>query len=289
MTLETASPEVATPAAVAGDQATTDQLANATPETEGQSDQEGEPKNEQAKPEKTPEQRERERMQRGIDRKTRQAAEARAEAEQERRLREKVEQELSRLRGEGGGAKNSQPQDEDDTVSLSRAELAEMVKSEAAKLAPTLKQQQAEMEHRTGVVEKLAKDLGQERFDALASDLDEALGGLADRSGKPKPATDAIFEADDPKAVIEYLADPDNDAEAEAIGRMSAVQAGRAIAKLELKLADMKARDKPQRSKAPDPIEPARGASGAINSMPDPSNVKAWMKWANEEERRSRN
>lgn len=282
MTLETASPEVATPAAVAGDQATTDQLANAKPETEGQADQEGEPKNEQAKPEKTPEQRERERMQRGIDRKTRQAAEARAEAEQ-------LRQELSRLRGEGGGAKNPQPQDEDDTVSLSRAELAEMVKSEAAKLAPTLKQQQAEMEHRTSVVEKLAKDLGQERFDALASDLDEALGGLADRSGKPKPATDAIFEADDPKAVIEYLADPDNDAEAEAIGRMSAVQAGRAIAKLELKLAEAKAKDKPQRSKAPEPIEPARGASGTINSMPDPSNVKAWMKWANEEERRSRN
>ncbi|WP_395652554.1 hypothetical protein [Brevundimonas sp.] len=273
MTLETASPEVAAPAAVAGDQTTADQLATAKPETEGQAEQDGEPKNEQAKPEKTPEQRERERMQRGIDRKTRQAAEARAEAEH-------LRQELSRLRGEGAGATNRTPQDEDDTVSLSRAELAEMVKSEAAKLAPTLKQQQAEIEQMQKVAQSLQKELGEEGFEALASDLDDALGGAL-TSGKPSPVIDAIFSADDPQAVIKYLADPDNDAEAEVIGRMSAVQAGRAIAKLELKLAEAKARDKPQRSKAPEPIEPARASGAAASSEPDTSKWTddQWIKW----------
>ena len=229
------------------------------------------------KPEKTEAERERARMQRGIDRKTRQAAEARAEAAQLRR-------ELDHLRQTAGSSQN-EPQDDDSPVTLTRAQMQEAVKREAEKLAPTLTQQRKEAEHRTGIVESLAKDLGQERFDALAADLDEALGGLADRSGRPKPATDAIFEADNPRAVIEYLADEENEADAEALARMTPSQAGRFIARLEDKLAAKKAEDKPKVSKAPAPIEPVRGQGGNTNSMPSPSDTKAWIRWRNEQDK----
>lgn len=264
---------VADTSAEASGQPDAELLETSTEQTGEEGQQEAE-----KKPEKTPEQRERERMQRGIDRKTRQAAEARAEAAALRR-------ELDHLRG-SASAQNNAPQDDSEPVSLSRAELAEMVKREAEKLAPALKQETAEIERRRGVVESLSKDLGQERFDALAADLDEAIGGLADRSGKPRPATDAIFEADDPRAVIEYLADEENADEAEAIGRMSPVQAGRAIAKLEQKISAIKAQDKPKPSKAAPPLEPLRGQGGSTNSAPNPADTKAWIRWRNEQEKK---
>ncbi len=52
--------------------------------------------------------------------------------------------------------------------------------------------------------------MGRQKFDAYASDLDDAFGGLVGQDGKPKPATDAIFESEMPAALIEYLADPEN-------------------------------------------------------------------------------
>lgn len=232
------------------------------------------------KPQKSPEERERQRMQRGIDRKTRQAAEAKAEAAQ-------LRAELDRLRAGSIDGTNRQPQDDSEPVSLSRAELARLVKEEAAKLAPTIKQQEAEIEHRTGVIQSLAKTWGQEKFDTLAAELDDTFGGLADASGRPKPATDAIFEADDPAAVIEFLADPENADRAEAIGRMGPTQAGRAIAKLEAEIAAKKADSKPRASNAPRPVEALRGA-GTTNGAPDPRNVKAWIKYQNEQERKAR-
>ena len=274
MTLETALPTAHE--ATASGQPENAELPATTAE-EGSTDTPNE-EGEKTKPEKSELERERDRLRRGIDRRTRREAEARAEAAQ---LREEL------LRLKGGAERNTNAQQQDDEpLTLSRAELAQMVKSEAAKLAPTLKQEQAEIEHRKAVIEKLAKDLGTERFDALADDLDEALGGIVDSKGRPKPATDAVFAADDPQAVIQYLADPDNADEAEAIGRMDPIRAGRAIAKLEGKLEQAKAAGKPQRSKAPEPVEPASRGGGAINTMPDPKNVKAYIKWANEQDRR---
>lgn len=156
-----------------------------------------------------------------------------------------------------------------DSLTLSRAELADRIKEEARKLAPTIKQQEAEIEHRRAIVAKLESDLGKDKFDALANDLDDAFDGLTDGK-RPKPAVDAIFEADDPKGLIEYLANPDHSDEAEALSRMTATQAGRAIARLEAKLESAKADAKPQRSKAPAPIEPAKGgASTSTKSLAD--------------------
>lgn len=219
------------------------------------------------KKEKTPEQREIERLRRRVDNLTRQKYELRASVP-------------------AGAPQQQQPvqaEDDDEPVTLTRAELNRRIAEQAQQLAPTMREQQAEVERRHGVVTSLAKEWGQEKFDTLSAELDEAFGGLVDRRGMPTPATDAIFHADDPKGVIEYLTDPDNADEAASISKMGAVQAGRAIAKLELKLEAAKTKSKPQPSNAPAPLEPARGG-GVPNGMPDPSNTKAYIAWANAQE-----
>jgi hypothetical protein len=156
-----------------------------------------------------------------------------------------------------------------------------MIAERATQLAPAVREQQAEIERRNGVIATLSKQWGKEEFDAKAADLDDVFGGLVDRSGRPKPATDAIFDADDPKAVIEYLTDPDNADEAERIARLPATRAGREIARIEAKLAEAKKNAKPQRSNAPRPIESAKG--GSVNtSAPDPAkDPKGWIAWRN--------
>lgn len=240
---------------------------------EGGTEPEGQDDAAKAKPEKTPEQRELDRARRKIDRLVRQREELRAQVGQ-------------RLPNQAEASDNQAPEGDSERLTLSRAELQSMVRAEAEKLAPTIKEQQAGIEQRTKIVEGLAKEWGKDKFDALASDLNEAFDGLADSKGRPKPATDAIFESDDPKALIEYLADPDHADEAEALSRMTDRQLGRAMARLEDKVAALKKADKPQPSKLPPPIENGRGAGSTQTSMPDPSNVKAYIKWANEQERK---
>lgn len=205
----------------------------------------------QPKKEKTPEERERIRLQRRIDRLLQQRGELRARLSDPQLTRQPIER------------NNDAQQSDNETLSLSRQDLQELIDREARKLAPTIKQQEAVIERRAAIVQGLAKEWGKEKFDALASDLDDAFDGLTDRNGQPKPAADAIFESDNPRALIEYLADPDHADEADAISRMSAVQAGRAIAKLETKLTAEKAKAKPQPSKAAPPIEDIRGQGGA--------------------------
>jgi hypothetical protein len=234
---------------------------------EGSEQTEGE-----AKPQRTPEQREIERLRRVVDRRTKRAAGLEAQLEQMR-------QQLPRHEI---GDTNQFEGGDSDSLTLSRAEIARMVRSEAERIAPTLRKQEAEIEHRRTVVESLADEWGQERFDALASKLDMAMDGLA-VNGKPKAATDAIFEADKPARVIEYLADPDNAAEAEALAGMSAIKAAQFVTRLESRLEAKAKEAKPQRSNAPAPIEPVRG-QGNIKSMPDPTNLHAWIKEMNRRE-----
>lgn len=277
MLSDTALP-AAPEATASGQPENADQLATQTA-NEGAADNAGEHTEGDQKPkaEKSDAEREADRLRRAIDRKTRQREEARAEAAQLRR-------ELEQLRTTQSRATIEHTSETDEPLTLSRAELAQMVKAEAEKLAPTLKQQEAEIEHRRKVIDGLAKELGQERFDALAEDLDEALGGLQ-RNGRMTPAAEAIFAADDPQAVMKYLGNPENADEAEAIGRMDPIRAAKAITRLETKLEHAKAEAKPQRSKADPPVEPARGGGGALNDQPDPMNVKAWIAWANKQDR----
>lgn len=271
MSTENALSTAVEPAAT-GDQHEDAAALDTTQQTEEAQAEPAKKDDEPAKKEKTPEERERIRAQRKIDRLVAQRSELRTRLEMLER------QQPRQLTREPIGDDNSGTQSDNETLSLSRAELQKLIEKEARQLAPTIKQQEAEIEHRRAVVSQLAKDWGQEKFDTLASDLDDALDGLRDQSGQPKPAVDAIFESEDARALIEYLADPDHADEAEAIGRMRAVQAARAITKLELKLAEQKAKAKPQPSKAPAPIEPVRGG-GTVNSLPsDSDSIDVWLK-----------
>ena len=282
-TVDTALPVEGQSAQEASGQPNADQLAqdhhdlDESGRQEGQVDQaEGEA--DKAKPQKTPEERERQRMQRGIDRRTKQLAEERAR-------REHLERQVADLTQRTNRGNNDASGSDSEPLTLTREQLQEFVKAEAEKLAPTLKEQNAEVERRQGVVQSLAKTWGQERFNELSSDLDDAFGGLADSSGQPKPAMEAVFESDEPAKVIEYLADPENAEEADRIARMSAIQAGKAIARLEDKLKADAAKAKPQPSKQPPPLESVRG-QGGVPSAPDPSDTKAWIRYRNEQERK---
>lgn len=211
---------------------------------------------EPAKKEKTPEQREIERLRRGIDRRTRQLAEARAQLG---------------VASKPVGNDNESGKDDSEPLSLTRAQIRELVTAEAKRLAPTLHEQETEAQRRKGVLDSLSATFGKERFDELSSNLDGAFDGLVDAKGNPKAAVEAIFEADDPAKVIEYLADPEHEDEAEAISRMGPIQAGKAIAKLETKLSAQAAKAKPQPSKAAAPIEPVKGGGPVVKSLLDMS------------------
>lgn len=269
MNTETALPVAAEQVAEASEQQTAEQLAAQTEATvDGEEAKEAEP----AKKEKTAEEKLIARQQRRIDNLTKRLY-------QQQPPNEGLQQQPKQ-------AQNAAQQADDEPVTLSRKELQAEIDKRARELAPTMKQQADEIEHRRGIVDKLAKDLGTEKFDALAAELEDALDGLKDDKGRPKPATDAIFESADPRALIEYLADPDNAEEAEALGRMSPVRAGMKVAEIGAKLAGKS--KQPQRSSASQPLEPVR-AGGSLNGAPDPSNVKAWVKWANREEHRAKN
>lgn len=231
----------------------------------------------ESKPEKTAEERRLSQLQRAVDRRT--ARLARAEAENAH-LREQLG--LTRPRE---GASNTGTDEE--PISLTRAEFEERVKAEARKLAPTIQEQAAEAERRQGLVKTLEKAWGAEKFDELSSSLDDVFGGLTLADGRAKPATEAIFEADDPARVIEWMTDPDNADEAERISKLGPVQAGKAIAKLEAGLAKEAAKPKADVSKAPAPLG-AIPARGTVSTVPDPSDTKAYIKWANEQERKGK-
>lgn len=256
MSEETAAP-TAEPAPASAETIALNAAIDAAPgeNTEAEAPAEGEKKT------KTPEERRLAQLQRAVDRRTKRIG--------------ALEQELAEFRANGGlrqrqvSADNDASADDDGPVSLTRAELDELVTARAKKLAPTLTEQAAEAKRRAGVVDSLAKTWGKEKFDELASDLNEAFDGLVDGSGRPKPATDAVFEADDPKAVIEFLADPENLEEAERIARLNPVQAGKAIAKLEAQMKANAAKDKPRASNAPAPLEPVKGAGPAKLSLLD--------------------
>lgn len=228
---------------------------------------------EEPKKEKTPEEKELARARRRIDNLTKRYHLTLAEVEQLRKGANVPSQ------AKPQGDTTAPAQDDTDQVTLTRSQLDELIDKEARTRAPTIAQQEAEFERRRGIVDSLAKEWGTEKFDALASDLDDAMEGLKDGQGRTKPAFEAILESDKPRALIEYLADPDHADEAKAIGRMGAVQAGRAIAKLETKLAETKATDKPQPSKAPAPIESARGNGNVSQAMPrDSDSIDVWVK-----------
>lgn len=176
------------------------------------------------------------------------------------------------------GGINQPQQDDSEPLSLSRAEFERLATERARQLAPVIAESQAAIERRTGVYRSLETDLGAERFAELSQDLEAALDGLMGADKRPKPVVDAIFDSESPRAVLEYLGDPDNADETAALSRMPPLQLGRAMAKLETKLAAKKAEEKPQPSKAAPVIEPIKGAGSVRDDSPkDTDSIEVWM------------
>lgn len=235
-----AAPAAEVSSSAEGEAATLNQTTDAAETTEG-----GE------KPQKTPEQREIERMRRRIDRLTR------TRYELEARLQS------SPVRGYESqrGPDDNQAQAEA-PISLTREQLQRIVTEQAQRLVPQYEEQRSVQAKRERTVAELGKAWGAEKFDAIAADLDEVVGGLRDSRGQPKPIADAIFESENPRGVIEYLTDPDHADEAEALARMNHAQAGRAIGRIEARLEAQAAAAKPAPSNAPKPLEPLRSQGG---------------------------
>lgn len=163
---------------------------------------------------------------------------------------------------------NNVSQSDDEPLSLSRSELRRLIEQEARSLAPQIKQEESVIEQRTATVTQLRKQWGADRFESLTSGLGEALDGQTLEDGKTfKPAVEEILDSKQAGALIEYLTDPDNADEAEAIGRMDQRQAARAIARLEVKVATNST--KPQVSRAPAPIESVKGRGDIKKSLFD--------------------
>ena len=254
MTDETTLPEAeGLPDAGAGDQQT-----NAAPADDQQEAQQPEAKED--KPERHPLEKELAKERRRISRLVEQREMSRAEVQQ---LREQLAKfERPNLQNAGTDDKNS-AQEDADVLKIPRSELPkvlERIRSEA----------DSERENRQAVA-RMAKALGDD-FQAITNELAEIL-----------PSADlqfAVAASDAPAELARYLIDPDNAEEAERIARLSPLQAGRALARIEAKLTASKSEDKPQPSKAATPLQPVRG-SGGNRTDAAPTDIKAYMEWAN--------
>ena len=263
MTTETVLPDAPIADAGAdGQQLTADQNAEAKPDTEGEAKPDDQPK-----PQKSAEEKEIARLRRRVDNLTRQKYELQSRATN-------GSHESAETRD------NAQQQAEGGALTLSRRELQELIDKRANELAPKITKQQAEIEHRSASVKGLVKELGADKFQELTDDL----AGIFDH-GKQL----AILETDSPRALLEYLTDPENADEAERIAGMSDFRAGRALAAIESKLKEGAEKSRQKPSKAGAPLEPLRSEAATPTGMPDPSNVKAYIAWANKRDAAARN
>ena len=157
-----------------------------------------------------------------------------------------------------------------DTLSVSRADLQKLIQAEAKRLAPVLSQQEALTETRSRSALALRQELGDERFLQLTEDLADIF--------PQHDAQFAVLEVESPRAVLEYLTDPEHEAEARGIARLPSVAQGIALAKLAVKLA--KPKPKPEASNAPTPVERQRDAGGRFAQGYSPNmSDKEFAEW----------
>lgn len=197
-----------------------------------------------AKPPKSPEQKALEKAERKI------AALYASRAEARERLR--TLEEIQGLQSRTIDGTNGEDAGDSGNLSLSRADLDRLIEERARKLAPTIKEQADVIEQRSQSAKALREELGPERFAELTDELSDVL---------PAEAQLLVLETDAPKALLEYLTDPENEAEAKRIGKMSPHQQGLRIGML---AAQLKARrTRPQPSNAPAPLEPVKSQGDA--------------------------
>jgi hypothetical protein len=95
---------------------------------------------------------------------------------------------------------------------------------------------------------------------------------------------EAMIDADAPEQLMAYMAA--NAEEVERIASLPAARQAAAIGKLEAKLEAEKTKP-PARSNAPSALGAVKGKAAA-GGPPDPSDTKAYIKWANEQEHAAR-
>lgn len=153
-------------------------------------------------------------------------------------------------------AHNQNSADDSEQLSLTRAQLEQMVREHATQLAPKIGQQEREQAETRERAIKLQKDLG-ERFEAVTDELSEVF---------PREHQLLVLRAKQPGALAEWLTDPDNAEDADRIARLSPVDAAWEMANISASLAAKPV--KPARSSAPAPLESVRGNGGAITPKP---------------------
>lgn len=186
-------------------------------------------------------------------------------------LQARLEQ-LSSLAPSTQKADNQGIDDDSDTLSLSKAELQRMIEQKAKELAPTIKAQEDSQAELRNKALTLRQELG-ERFDELTNDL----AAVFDHDLQMM-----VLRAKAPKAVLEYLTDPDNAEVAERIARLDKQSAVFELGQLAAEISNKKVETRPQISKVAAPIEPVRGGGGASNAAPDVIKDPAgWRRWMN--------
>lgn len=203
-----------------------------------------EPGSEDAKDEKSPEQKELERLRRQLTKRD--------------RTQGKLHQELQQARER-----------------LSQLETAETRETPKESVDPVvLAREIALVEKVTEKSNQIAKE-GSKRFpdfmDAVAA-VAEELGPLFDQRGRPAPAMEAILDSDKPVDLLHFLGkNPDLASELEGL---TPAQMGRRIARLETQMAEQA---KPKTSAAPKPLEPVKGGA-SDNELRSDLSDEEWMR-----------
>lgn len=196
-------------------------------------------KSAEQQPEKTAEQKELERLRRQLTKRDRTQGKLYQELQQTRA-------ELESFRGRGGAG------DGDESLTLTKQELQEMVRQQAEELAAqrTPSPQQQEHDKKAEALVQLAnKDPQfQEAVKEVIADL-----GLFDK-GRPTDRMAAILDSDAPQELIRHL--HDNPDLLEELSGMSTPRLARRLERIELELKAAKA---PKTSAAPKPIKPVGG------------------------------
>ena len=184
------------------------------------------------KAEKTPEQKELERLRRQLTKAQRINGKLSAEAERAREVLSRFEQ-------------THQPEStpEVDPVQLAR-EIATIERV---------------AEKSNAIADKGTAAFGKEAFGQAVAAIVEEAGPLFDQKGKPTSIGEAILDADEPEKLIKFLGD--NPELASELQGLSPLQLGRRIERFE---QQMKAKPKPV-SRAPDPARPINAQRGPQN------------------------
>jgi len=199
---------------------------------------------------------ERARMERRIDRKHAEAAQAK---ERVRYLEEQLQR-----------AQTQQPQEGEQTQQrqASPDDIDRMADQRAQEIV-----QARELQKRVGSILEQGKAIPD--FDRLCNDLNAEIA-FYDK-GKPSAFLEAVMDSDKPHALLAHLGqNPDI---AEELNGLSPAQLGRRLARIE---ADLTAKPEgPKPSKAPKPLEPVKGS--ATTGEPNPKDTAAWIAWRNKQ------